>query len=71
MGSDDFAGLARHTLTTLGGGLVTSGVLSGDDLNSIVGGLVVLGGVVWSLLQKRAQRKAIAVALATQPTKGV
>lgn len=46
------AGLIRHSLTTLGGSLLTSGVVSGSDVDLLAGALTVVGGVGWSILQK-------------------
>jgi hypothetical protein len=46
-------GLIRHTLTTVGGVLVTRGLLTTADLDAIAGGLAVLAGVLWSILEKR------------------
>ena len=62
MGQDDIGGLIRHALTTLGGGLVANGLLTSDQLSNAVGALVVLGGLIWSIYQKRAQRKAVVAA---------
>ena len=50
------AGIIRHVLTTLGGGLVTSGTLSGDEVNAVIGAVVTLVGIGWSLYEKRASR---------------
>ena len=47
------AGVIRHVLTALGGGLVTSGGLSGDDMNAAIGAITTLVGVVWSVVAKR------------------
>lgn len=54
MNTEQILGIARHILTTVGGSLVTAGVISQSDLNAIVGGIVVLAGVVWSYLAKKA-----------------
>ena len=50
---DAIFGIVRHVLTTLGGGLVASGALSGDDLNAAIGAVLTLGGVIWSVINKR------------------
>jgi hypothetical protein len=50
---DELQGIVRHSLTTVGGGLVTSGYLSSDDLSAGVGAVVVLLGIAWSILSKR------------------
>ena len=46
-------GVLRHVLTTLGGGLVASGALSGDELNQAIGAISVLAGIAWSVFTKR------------------
>lgn len=62
MSQDDILGIVRHVLTTAGGSLVTSGLLTGGQLQDAVGALVVLTGVAWSLLNKRQVRTALAIA---------
>lgn len=45
------AAILRHLLTTLGGGVMAIG---GDDMaTTAAGALVTLGGVVWSVFEKR------------------
>ena len=46
-------GVVRHLLTALGGGLVASGALSGDDLNAAIGAISTLVGIAWSVIAKR------------------
>lgn len=46
-------GVIRHVLTALGGGLVASGTLSGDDLNLAIGAISTLVGIAWSVVAKR------------------
>ena len=70
MSSDDILAIARHVLTTLGGGLVSGGILTGSQLSDGVGAVVVLGGIVWSLWQKYGQRKALAAAGGVLQPKG-
>jgi hypothetical protein len=48
----------RHTLTTLGGGLVAAGYLSADDLTTAAGAIAALVGVAWAVLSKRFFKKA-------------
>ena len=47
------AGLVRHALTALGGGLVASGALSGDEMNQAIGAITTLVGIAWSVFAKR------------------
>lgn len=46
-------GLVRHVLTFGGGFLVTSGVLTQTDMETAVGALVTLVGIVWSAMHKK------------------
>lgn len=62
MDSSDVQGIIRHALTTAGGALVTSGVITSGQLQDAIGALMVLGGIAWSLYQKSQQRKALAAA---------
>ena len=50
------AGLIRHALTALGGGLITSNWLSGDELNLAIGAVVTLAGIGWSVIEKKRRR---------------
>lgn len=50
---DEVQGLFRHALTSGGGALVAHGVIGGGDVEPIVGALVTLIGVVWSVVSKR------------------
>ena len=47
---------ARHILTTLGGMAVAKGWLDSSQIEPVAGALLVLAGVAWSLIQKRAAR---------------
>lgn len=51
-------GVIRHLLTTVGGGLVASGILSGDELSQAIGAITTLIGIAWSVLSKRKAAKA-------------
>ena len=46
-------GFARHILTFGGGFLVADGVLDAEMLNSVIGAVGTIGGVVWSIIAKR------------------
>lgn len=50
--------LIRHFLTAAGGGLVTSGVLTSGQEQTVIGALLALGGIGWSVYQKWAASKA-------------
>ena len=47
------ASLFRHLLTASGG----AGLLSDNDLEQIAGAVVIVVGLVWSYLEKRADKK--------------
>lgn len=44
---------ARHILTTIGGMLVTKGILEQSDVEPLAGALFVIGSIAWSLIQKK------------------
>lgn len=46
-------GVARHLLTTIGGIFVAKGAIDADTANAVIGATVTIGGVAWSLLDKR------------------
>ena len=60
MNIDDVQGIIRHILTSAGGALVTSGVLTNGQVQDGIGAIMILGGIGWSLWQKAAARKALA-----------
>lgn len=53
MNKDQLIGLLRHVLTFGGGFLVTSNVLDDVMLSELIGGVVSIVGVVWSIADKR------------------
>jgi hypothetical protein len=52
------AGLARHLLTALGGGLVSKGLLTEPTLDTGVGAALTLAGVVMSVVNKKRANKS-------------
>jgi len=46
--------LARHFLTTAGGGLVTGGVIAESDLSTGVGAILTLLGIGLAVINKKA-----------------
>jgi hypothetical protein len=52
----EILGVARHVLTTAGGGLVANGYVTNDEMSAIVGGVLALAGVAWSIYQKHQAR---------------
>ena len=63
--------LVRHGLTTVGGSLVTKGLLSATLFDEVVGAVVVIAGVIWSVASKAVLKKLhieeVNVALMTPP----
>jgi pyrimidine deaminase RibD-like protein len=63
--------LIRHGLTSVGGSLVAKGVITTTMFDEVVGAIVVLAGVIWSVASKSILKKLhgeqIAVALMTPP----
>ncbi|MGY9046959.1 hypothetical protein P775_16890 [Puniceibacterium antarcticum] len=45
--------LIRQTLTVLGATLVTKGYIQASDVEPVIGGLLTLGSVIWSVAEKR------------------
>jgi hypothetical protein len=54
MNKQQILGIVRHVLTTVGGVLITKGLTDQAGLEALIGGLVALVGVIWSVLSKRA-----------------
>lgn len=65
MNWDVISGLLRHLLTFGGGYLVTNGTLTDGDVQAITGGVIAIGGVLWSILNKRSVAKRVDAALKT------
>lgn len=45
-------GVARHVITTLGGGLAASVGLATTEWETAVGAVMVLAGIAWSVIEK-------------------
>lgn len=48
--------LVRHTITTLGGGLVATGYATNDDVTAIAGASATLVGLIWGMINKVRKR---------------
>ncbi|MCX6908222.1 MAG: hypothetical protein NTY01_09290 [Verrucomicrobia bacterium] len=59
MNKDIILGIIRHALTAAGGALCANGTMSNDEWLQIIGGVVALISVIWSVLQKRGAAKAV------------
>ena len=46
--------VVRHLLTTAGGYLVSRGLIDASQVEPLAGSLLIVGAVVWSILQKRS-----------------
>jgi hypothetical protein len=53
MTKEQILGILRHTLTTVGGVLVTRGYIDDSMLIEGAGAIVTLVGIVWSIISKR------------------
>lgn len=58
MNSTVILGVVRHLLSTGGGAALLSGAVSDDDLQKIIGAVLSIGSVIWSVMQKRAAAAA-------------
>jgi hypothetical protein len=45
-------GIVRHTLTFVGGILITRGLIDETVVTEIIGGVITLIGTVWSVIDK-------------------
>lgn len=48
--TNQYLGLIRHLLTAAGGALVAKGIISTQVLNEVIGALMTLIGLGWSLM---------------------
>jgi hypothetical protein len=54
----NIASLVRHILTAAGGFLVAKGLASADQLAELVGAVVSIAGVGWSIFNNKKAAKA-------------
>jgi|GWRWMinimDraft_13_1066021.scaffolds.fasta_scaffold08768_3 hypothetical protein len=50
---EQFLGILRHTLTFLGGILLTQGIIDASLLGEASGAIITLAGIVWSIVSKK------------------
>jgi hypothetical protein len=71
-------GILRHLLTAGGAILVTNGFINDGQLQTIIGAVITVAPIVWSVIQKHQQKAAVinaaetgvpVQATATSPTK--
>jgi len=48
-------GLLRHGLTMLGGVLIAKGLATDGQVNEIIGAVVTVAGIIWSLIDKKTR----------------
>jgi hypothetical protein len=58
MNPDMILGLVRHILTFGGGYLISMGYLTEANVEAIIGALMTIVGVAWSIRQKQVPPKA-------------
>jgi hypothetical protein len=49
---EQFLGIVRHTLTFVGGILLTRGLIEVSAVEEISGAILTLGGTLWSIFSK-------------------
>jgi hypothetical protein len=57
MNKEQVLGIARHILTAVGGVFVSKGTVDGSELEVIVGAVVALAGVIWSVVAKNKNKE--------------
>jgi flagellar motor component MotA len=53
MNKEQVLGILRHTLTFVGGILITKGLIDANTLTELSGAIITLVGGVWSVLAKK------------------
>jgi hypothetical protein len=53
MSKETVFGVIRHILTFAGGILASRGIIDAGMVETISGAVITLGGVVWSIVEKR------------------
>ncbi len=49
---EQLLGIVRHSLTFIGGILITKGLIDESLLNELIGGVITLTGAIWSIVSK-------------------
>lgn len=49
---EQILGIIRHTLTFVGGILITKGLVDETTVTEIIGGVITLTGAIWSIVAK-------------------
>lgn len=53
LNQDQLMGILRHSITFVGGVLLTAGIISSELWAEISGAVLGLGGTIWSILGKK------------------
>jgi hypothetical protein len=53
LSKDQLLGVVRHSLTFIGGILITKGLVDESLFSEITGGILTLTGAVWSIINKK------------------
>jgi len=49
---EQLLGIVRHSLTFIGGILITKGLIDEGMVNELIGGVITLTGAIWSIVAK-------------------
>ena len=49
---EQLLGIVRHTITFVGGILITKGLVDETTVTEIIGGVITLTGAIWSIVAK-------------------
>lgn len=53
MNKEQILGLVRHVLTIAGGALVTRGIVDDATSTELVGAVITIIGIIWSIASKK------------------
>jgi len=53
LSKEQVLGIARHTLTFIGGIVVMKGLVDEATVTEIIGGVMTLAGTIWSVIDKK------------------
>ena len=53
LSKEQILGILRHTLTFVGGILITKGLVDEPTVTEIIGGVMTLTGTIWSVIDKK------------------
>ena len=56
MNQNQILGIARHILTLAGGFLVVRGTIDESTLTELVGSVITLAGLIWSVVDKKEKK---------------